>query len=106
MNRVLPGIADFLLAPSKKREVGKIVCINTHFWDLQPGGNSFRGKSVPDLLQAMMKIVMQAPGFQDIACSFLRVLLSFSVCLTQTFSAEVNAECGGLGNAVFSPMLW
>lgn len=40
-------------------------------------------------------------------CMFsLESTLSFNVCLKQIFSAEVSAECSGLGNAVFSLMLW
>lgn len=42
----------------KKGEVGQVVYIKPHLWDLQPGGDSFGGKSIPDLLQAVMKIVV------------------------------------------------
>lgn len=90
MNHILPGAADFL----KKGEVGKVVYIKPHLWDLQPGGDSFGGESIPDLLQAVMKIVVQAPGFQAIACSFLvstvRFLSGKSQCLSYT-----NIFCRG-----------
>lgn len=59
------------------RESRDLVYSKTYLRDLQLGGDSLGGESIPDLLQATMKIAMQALGLPAIACSSLESAAGF-----------------------------
>lgn len=92
VNHILPGAANFLLAPWKTKESRDLVYIKTYSCDLQLGGGSLGGESIPDLLQAMMKIAMQAPGLPAIACSSLESAARFLSGTRQGLSC-INLSC-------------
>lgn len=95
----------------KKGEVGKVVYIKPHLWDLQPAGTALEVNQFSICSRLWRKSSCKLQGFKLLHVLSWWVLSDFSleqvnVCLTQTFSAEVNAECSWLGNAAFAPMLW